>query len=316
MAAAPIEAAIRRRPAIGKPSSTTKPADRRSGRAPAIARSFTVPFTASSPISPPGKKSGLTTYESVVNAELPDDGCVAQHGERRIVERRQEQPFDKAVRRLAARAVGECDRRRQRAAAQRSSAPPVVVVGGAGALARDHAGAERPLRRARRAEDLALPGLDRADEHLAALAGLRVGDALSREARSAPRRPTRRTRRGAGSRSRAIQPSPRHSKVSRSSIVSSIAASARGIAVAPDDARVLVLDLAAALAQLAQRSARRAWRMSSGSKAVTTTGRPYSSAMKSVRRGADHRRDVAGPDEGVEPQRRASRGSRAAAARS
>src|SRR5947208_1238614 len=54
---------------------------------------------------------------------------------------------------------------------------PVVVVGGAGALAGDHAGADRPLGRAAGAEDLALPRLDDALEHLAALAGLRVGDA-------------------------------------------------------------------------------------------------------------------------------------------
>ena len=45
-----------------------KPADRYSGRAPHIARSFTVPFTARSPMSPPGKNSGETTNESVVNA--------------------------------------------------------------------------------------------------------------------------------------------------------------------------------------------------------------------------------------------------------
>jgi hypothetical protein len=39
-----------------------------SGRAPATARSFTVPFTARSPIEPPGKRRGLTTNESVVIA--------------------------------------------------------------------------------------------------------------------------------------------------------------------------------------------------------------------------------------------------------
>jgi len=33
-----------------------------------MARSLTVPFTARSPIDPPGKKSGFTTYESVENA--------------------------------------------------------------------------------------------------------------------------------------------------------------------------------------------------------------------------------------------------------
>ena len=52
----------------------------------------------------------------------------------------------------------------------------VVVVRRAGALARDHAGADRAVGRAGRAEHLALPRLDHALEHLAALARLRVGD--------------------------------------------------------------------------------------------------------------------------------------------
>jgi hypothetical protein len=43
-------------------------ADSHSGRAPTIARSLTVPLTASSPIEPPGKRIGCTTNASVVNA--------------------------------------------------------------------------------------------------------------------------------------------------------------------------------------------------------------------------------------------------------
>ena len=39
-----------------------------SALAPETARSFTVPFTASSPMEPPGKVSGLTTKLSVVMA--------------------------------------------------------------------------------------------------------------------------------------------------------------------------------------------------------------------------------------------------------
>src|SRR5579859_2491732 len=54
---------------------------------------------------------------------------------------------------------------------------PVVVVGGAGPLGRDHARPDRVLGRARAPEHLALPGLDHALQDLAALAGLRVGDA-------------------------------------------------------------------------------------------------------------------------------------------
>ena len=40
----------------------------RAALAPAVATSLTVPHTASRPMSPPGKKSGLTTYVSVENA--------------------------------------------------------------------------------------------------------------------------------------------------------------------------------------------------------------------------------------------------------
>src|SRR5215213_6196174 len=58
--------------------------------------------------------------------------------------------------------------------------PAEVVVGGTGALARYHAGPDRPLRRARGAEHLALERLDHALEHLAALARLRIGHAHAR----------------------------------------------------------------------------------------------------------------------------------------
>jgi hypothetical protein len=43
-----------------------KPDVKYKGRAPLIARSFTVPFIASLPMSPPGKNIGETTNESVV----------------------------------------------------------------------------------------------------------------------------------------------------------------------------------------------------------------------------------------------------------
>ena len=60
-AAASIEAMIRTRSMTGKPSSRMNPADRHIGVAPDTARSFTVPLTARSPMSPPGKNSGETT---------------------------------------------------------------------------------------------------------------------------------------------------------------------------------------------------------------------------------------------------------------
>src|SRR5207302_5036590 len=52
--------------------------------------------------------------------------------------------------------------------------PAEVVVGGAGALRRDHARADRGLRRAGGAEHLALPRLDDSLQDLTTLAGLRI----------------------------------------------------------------------------------------------------------------------------------------------
>ena len=47
------------------------PAVRYSGFAPHMARSLTVPLTARSPMQPPGKNNGRTTYESVDMASRP-----------------------------------------------------------------------------------------------------------------------------------------------------------------------------------------------------------------------------------------------------
>src|ERR1700726_2157959 len=58
--------------------------------------------------------------------------------------------------------------------------PAEVVVRGAGAFGGHHARADRRLRRASGAENLALPRLENAFEDLAALAGLGVGDADAR----------------------------------------------------------------------------------------------------------------------------------------
>ena len=51
-----------------RPSSRISETVSANGRAPAMARSLAVPLTASSPIEPPGKRSGLTTKLSVVIA--------------------------------------------------------------------------------------------------------------------------------------------------------------------------------------------------------------------------------------------------------
>ena len=153
-----------------------------SGRAPATARSLTVPLTASSPIEPPGKRIGLTTKLSVVSASSAPSTVtragVGQRVERRRAEGRHEQALDQRLRRLAAGAVGHRDLRvaeLRRAWRARVSMIPrircsrsetvgarpshhlplareaaVVVVGGAGALGRDHAGADRRARACRR----------------------------------------------------------------------------------------------------------------------------------------------------------------------
>ncbi len=62
-----------------RPSSSTIASVIASGRAPAIARSLTVPLTASSPIEPPGNRIGFTTKLSVVNARTapPTDSSPA-----------------------------------------------------------------------------------------------------------------------------------------------------------------------------------------------------------------------------------------------
>ena len=60
-AASAMSATISRRASIENPSSSTNAADRAMGRAPIMARSFTVPCTARWPTEPPGKRRGLTT---------------------------------------------------------------------------------------------------------------------------------------------------------------------------------------------------------------------------------------------------------------
>src|SRR4051794_16658651 len=60
-AAAAIASTSPRRTSASRPSSSTSDTVSASGLAPAAARSFTVPFTASSPIDPPGKRIGRTT---------------------------------------------------------------------------------------------------------------------------------------------------------------------------------------------------------------------------------------------------------------
>jgi hypothetical protein len=64
-------AAMRSSRPIAKPSSIKKARPSQRGVAPLTARSFTVPWTASEPISPPGNSRGSTMNPSVVNTSSP-----------------------------------------------------------------------------------------------------------------------------------------------------------------------------------------------------------------------------------------------------
>ena len=68
--ASSMDATIFSRSAIGNPSSMTIAQVRAMGRAPITDKSLIVPETAILPISPPGKKSGFTTCESVVSTTV------------------------------------------------------------------------------------------------------------------------------------------------------------------------------------------------------------------------------------------------------
>ena len=114
----PSRALRPRASSVGSPASSTKVTTRATGRAPDTARSFTVPFTASSPIEPPGKRSGVTTKLSVViatGASRPMSTWAASP--RRspaapsVEEQRREQAFDQPAAGLAAGAVRHLDLR-------------------------------------------------------------------------------------------------------------------------------------------------------------------------------------------------------------
>ena len=75
LAAVAILCTIRARSASLKPSSRIKPAANHKGWAPIIATSLIVPCTDRQPISPPGKNSGETTWQSVAMTSLPVPGA-------------------------------------------------------------------------------------------------------------------------------------------------------------------------------------------------------------------------------------------------
>ena len=107
------------------------------GSAPETARSLTVPFTASSPIDPPGKNSGCTTNESVLSARRAARSFqhrrVAQIFKRRIAKRGQKKMLDQLVAQLAAAAVAHHD---GGIVGQRQRADPVGEIGRGSSLHR------------------------------------------------------------------------------------------------------------------------------------------------------------------------------------
>ena len=112
-AAAAMASTSARRTSAANPSSRIRERLSACGRAPETARSLTVPLTASSPIEPPGNRIGFTTKLSVVSAR-PVPSIVTLAGVAQLLqalraERRDEQPLDQGLRRLAARAVRHRD---------------------------------------------------------------------------------------------------------------------------------------------------------------------------------------------------------------
>ena len=99
-------------PRPGSPLRSRTPPTATPGSAPCTARSFTVPCTARWPIEPPGKRSGCTTNESVLNARRSPLGerqrrGVGQRPGLAVDERIEEHGIDQRGRGLAAGAVGE-----------------------------------------------------------------------------------------------------------------------------------------------------------------------------------------------------------------
>src|SRR5664280_2625974 len=217
-AAACIEATMRERSLRGRPSSRMRPAESASGCAPHIARSFTVPCTASEPMSPPGKKSGLTTNESVENARrAPPTSKTAPSCSSRSAGLSKLLRKTFSIRRCVIRPPPPCARRivspspagtGQLAASSAAPGSPAVsfalmssshgprveVVGRAGALGRHHGRAEGMLRRAARAERRAAARLFPALQDLArdALLWLVGGDVRDVEPRRGVERRIRR----------------------------------------------------------------------------------------------------------------------------
>ncbi len=178
--------------------------------------------------------------------------------------------------------------------------PPEVVVGRAGALRRDHAGADGCLGRARRAEDLALPRLDDPLEHLAALArlGVRHPDVGDRVAQLGVEGGELRAQLQTALRDEA-QPAPLEVWPQLEDLGQH--GQGPGIASLAHHPRVLVLDLAAALPDLREQhgdGVQDVERLEAGG----DQGQPVLGRHEAVGALPDHGGDVARAEEAVEAE--------------
>src|SRR5512140_1666848 len=169
-AASRIAASARSRVSIGSPSSRIRAHEIATAFAPQTARSFTVPQTARRPMSPPGKKGGVTTYPSVVKAISPSirpRSPASKNGESTGLSKYRAITF--AIRSRVRLPPSPWESRILSCIAglRRS----VFEVGGAGAFAAYHARAVRLLRHARLPEEGAIDGGDLPLEHVPAAAG-------------------------------------------------------------------------------------------------------------------------------------------------
>src|SRR5262245_45790792 len=197
-AAARIAATSCRRTSVGVPASTMKLQTSANGMAPLTARSFTVPFTASSPIDPPANLSGLTTKLSVVIARHspPSDTLAASPSSTPVVPDMSAGTINPSTRRRLALPPAPCAMSicasaktvRRRTTVDISAgrgglaSMHVVEVRGAGPFRRHHQRPDGLLGRTLAREQLALVRLQDALQHLAALRGLRVSHLNGRDA--------------------------------------------------------------------------------------------------------------------------------------
>ena len=226
--ARPSRRAMRRRSATGKPSSITNPAESHSrlgaGDGEVVDRPVDGQLADVSAREEERLDDVRVGREREPGAAELAGRCVAELVEQRVRELFEEEALDEPPRRLAARAVGE----RDELVGVTARVAAIAVVGGAGALGsrpcRCRAAARgcRPCRRPCTRHGLIAPTSTSPHWHA-------FGSAT--RARGSSKRASASQAANSGrscSALHGIQPRPRHSKVSRSSIVSSIAASARG----------------------------------------------------------------------------------------